>query len=83
MPKITGIVFGGGAFESGVIRVGDEIVKVNGQRVRDMPTVDVRRLLKGPEGSKVEMQVCTVVKLLMLHRSKTPVTRTHLQGLYI
>ncbi len=62
MPKITGLVFGGGAFESGVIRVGDEIVKVSGQRVRDMSTVDVRRLLKGPEGSTVEMQVCGVVK---------------------
>lgn len=57
MPEVTGIVYGSGAYECGAIRVGDNIVKVNGQRVRDLPTVDVRRLLAGPEDSTVEMQV--------------------------
>ena len=57
IPKITDIVFGGAAYQSGVFKVGDEIVKVDGQRVRDLPTVDIRRRLMGLEGSTVELQV--------------------------
>ena len=50
------VVYGGGAHACG-IRVGDDMVKVGLQRVRDMATVEIRRRLAGPEGTTIDMQV--------------------------
>eukprot|EP00960_Hanusia_phi_P008129 232859-Hanusia_phi.AAC.1 len=54
---VARILQGSSAAESGEVEVKDRIIEVDGHAVKELSPADIGRLLKGKEGSEVEMIV--------------------------
>ncbi len=54
--KIVNVFRGGPAFEAG-LRIGDEIIEVNGKDVSEEPLYDIVSKIRGPKGTKVTLGV--------------------------
>jgi C-terminal processing protease CtpA/Prc len=55
--RVTGVAPDGAAGKSGLIKVNDFLIAVDSVVVKDKSTTEAANLLKGPEGSKVQMQL--------------------------